>query len=842
MSLITMQLEQLTACIRRYRRRGMCRPAGRFAAGLSLGAALVMTVLPEQAAFAQNVGRISPPDHARAIAPTGLPEKNRRASSELINLQNQAQGLAVTQHDGLNLDTRGDFVLIDATATESAESLLSDLRALGLVGGTAMGNLVSGRLPVSAIGAAENLPALQFIRLAQPVRRVGSANNQGDVALRTDAARTMFGVDGSGISVGILSDSYNRLNGEAADIASGDLPSGVIVLDDSAGFSGLIDEGRAMAQLIYDIAPNAQLLFHTAFNGSADFAQGILDLAAAGADVIVDDVGYLAAPMFQDGVVAQAVDQVVGDGVVYFSSAGNTGDNSYEAPWLDSGLTYSAIGATYTSLHAFDSADPTGADSVVQEFSLGSGQRLNLTIQWDQPFASVGGAGSSSDIDAFLIDLPTGTIIAGSADANMGADAVERVVYQNNTGVTQVVGLIIGVYQGPVPGRVKWINFGSDVIPENATHSSTVFAHPNAAGAIAVGAAAYVQTPAFGQTPPLIESFSSLGGLELLFDLQGNALSTPDNRDKPDITAPDGVDTTFFSSGDFDNTGFPNFFGTSAAAPNAAAVAALQLDCNPMLTPADIRDQQTGHAIDMATSGFDNISGAGLLDGLATLSAACSCASASYDLPHQQWRMISIPCKLPANADTVELVFGDDGLGVYVTDWTLFEYNALENRYHRLALGDPLQAGRAYWIIQMGANEARTLTLPAGSTPGATNRDSSDPACQSGKGCLAIPLATIADATQWQMLGNPFAEDVMLDDMRVQTSAATNPVDCSAGNGCTLPQSETSGQLFARLFAFDGTIYQVLLAGNSLPAWQGFWANSGEEADSATPELLVPKP
>ncbi len=85
-----------------------------------------------------------------------------------------------------------------------------------------------------------------------------------------------------------------------------------------------------MAQLVHDVAPGANIAFHTAFNSELDFAEGIIDLQEAGADVIVDDVIYFAEPMFMDGMVAQAVDIVTERGVPYFSSAGNQARDSYQ--------------------------------------------------------------------------------------------------------------------------------------------------------------------------------------------------------------------------------------------------------------------------------------------------------------------------------------------------------------------------------------------------------------------------------------------------------------------------------------------------------------------------------
>ncbi|CAN0516640.1 unnamed protein product, partial [Scytosiphon promiscuus] len=42
-------------------------------------------------------------------------------------------------------------------------------------------------------------------------------------------------------------------------------------------------------------------------------------------DVIVDDIGVHDDPAFRDGVISQAVDQVVDSGNLYFSAAGNYG-------------------------------------------------------------------------------------------------------------------------------------------------------------------------------------------------------------------------------------------------------------------------------------------------------------------------------------------------------------------------------------------------------------------------------------------------------------------------------------------------------------------------------------
>ncbi len=513
-------------------------------------------------------------------------------------------------------------VLIDAAASGQTDELLADLEALGLERGSAFGRMVSGWLPVDALEQAAELGSLQLARASASLSRAGSVTSEGDPSMLSDIARLFFGTKGRRITVGTLSDSYDCLGGAAGDIATGDLPLArrITILDDSAcpvdpDDPPRSDEGRAMMQLVRDVAPRASQAFHTAFGGQCDFANGIVELAnQAGSEVIVDDVIYFAEPMFQDGIIAQAVDQVKSQGVAYFSSAGNGGRNSWDSG--NDGFVNSGIPGVFGGLrHDFNPGD--GVDDL-QSAVLGTGTTF-FAFQWDEPFFSVSGVpGSASDMDIILY-LPGGIFIGlGGFSFNIGGDAVE-VFGVTNIGPPLPVEIGLELFAGPAPRFMKYVIFdpSSDSIDdpptsfpaEYQTNSSTNYGHSNAAGAAGVGAAFWRRTPRFGDFPPRINVFSSAGGTPILFDTDG--LPVDELRAQPRFTGPDGGITTFFGNRDDFGNRDPdgtNFFGTSAAAPHVAAVAALMLEADRSLTPDEVYKILEDTAIDMddpATPGFD---------------------------------------------------------------------------------------------------------------------------------------------------------------------------------------------------------------------------------------------
>ncbi len=496
---------------------------------------------------------------------------------------------------------------------DNLAALRTQLVAKGLQDASVHSTAVSGRAPVTALADMAATPGLKFLKPTMAMARAGSVTSQGVKSLHAARARAESGVNGRGIRIGALSDSYDcapgafepgaRFTRAAQDIASNDLPRDVLVLKDLSPVPSddCSDEGRAMMQLIHDVAPGSPLAFYTAFISEADFAAGIRALADAGSQVIVDDVIYFAEPMFEDGIIAQAVDDVHDAGVAYFSSAGNDARLSYES-------RFRPVEVEGFELPQHDFATGRRNVDTLQTATASAGSVTLLSFQWDQPSLSANGKrGAQSDLDLYFYDADGNFIELCTDDpeqlvcqipgfeANVGGDAVEVPIMVNLGEEDLEVQIGIELFDGPAPNYIKYVWFDLDAgiftVDEYDTASSTLYGHANAAGAEAVGAAAWYQTEEWGSPlrpqciPACLNSFSSAGGTPIFLGKNGKRLRTPEIRLKPGVTGPDGGNTTFFFfdldfevPGTAEPDGYPNFFGTSASAPHVAAVAALILD------------------------------------------------------------------------------------------------------------------------------------------------------------------------------------------------------------------------------------------------------------------------
>jgi hypothetical protein len=568
------------------------------------------------------------------------------------------------------------LVLVDAITRGDPQQLKNALVALGLQNPTVFSNDVGGWLPITQIEAATARAELHSMRAAMPRTRAGAITSQGDFAQHSDVLRTTYPtLDGTGVIVGALSDSYNcyptyaqnhvtnyARNGftttAPTDVSSADLPSGVTVaLEASCMNYGAPtqlpfgDEGRAMLQIVHDVAPGASLAFYTAENGESGFASGIVKLQTdVHAQVIVDDVGYFDEPFFQDGVIAQAIDQVVGKGVAYFSAAGNDGVLSYDNPAPVFTQPSAAPNTGEFLLNFENTGTPPYASTLSIDIpALKPGYLLALVLQWDQPYVSgaAGSPGASSHLDLCvtgsggdqIINLNGATVTCTGPNAT-GTDPVQVIIISNpaNAAATtnpETISVSIGLADATAaPHYVKLAveaNGLDVVVHSNYAQNPTLQGHSSAATAASVGAAAFYQTPGCGVTTAALESYSARGGSPILFDNTGTRLATPVVRQKPDFVGPDGANDTFLgfkiAAGEdtstvtqcANNGSYPNFFGTSAAAPHAAAIAALMLQANSTLTPAQIYTALQSTALPMGTTTPDFNSGYGFIQADAAL-------------------------------------------------------------------------------------------------------------------------------------------------------------------------------------------------------------------------------
>jgi len=476
-----------------------------------------------------------------------------------------------TAADAYWLKDSQDRIGVRLLATEP-QKVLPALQDLGMVAISVQPGhgILQGFLPGSAVGLLDDL-ADKGLTSAEPIRRPlthsGTVLAQSDLVHQSSRLRSQLaasGLDGSGVKLAIISDSFDALGGRATDVAAGELPANVTVLGDAKG----TDEGRAMAQVIHDIAPGASLLFASGITLPESVATTIRSLAKThAADIIVDDLVFPDEPVYQPGAIAQAVTEVWEQyDVSYFTAVGNTlnGAHEWQQPQFGEARVVRPGKTVPTTLLAMEFAP----GKTFTEITVLPGETLNLSLYWDSPWDST----VLNDLDIVLIDAATSKVVAErSSDNPLTKRAVEHLTW-TNPGPVSRFRLIVRKFNKsetaePV-GRVRlmdWsVNQRANPSLAYPSPASDAVSHAGALGAIGVGAVHYWDSA----TPT---SYSADGDVVFLFDAAGNRLQSPEQRTAPLLVAADGVNTSFFGSSDIEQDGSPNFFGTSASAASAAA-------------------------------------------------------------------------------------------------------------------------------------------------------------------------------------------------------------------------------------------------------------------------------
>jgi hypothetical protein len=582
--------------------------------GYSQVAGLGLSMIPGGGAFAP-AGGTTAPSGTGPTSPAGagltLPSSGGGASAGTGTTMTVAQFINI-QSQYYVFDSQNDvLVRVRLQSRDHMEQAAADLQNnLGMTITQVFPQQYSieGYLPIAKLIQIATVTDFGAVTPAYAAMlNSGPVTSQGDATILANQFRDQTGNTGSGVTIGAISDSVNKVGGGiAASQQIGALPAaGVNVLQDGTAPTNT-DEGRGILEVAHDVAPGASLAFTSADQGPQAMAQGIVNLATqAGAKVIVDDVSFPDEPFFNDGLVAQAVNQVVNDNnVLYVTSAGNFANNAWADRFRSVNGTVGGISGTFQNFDA-------SGQKLLQQFTLQPGQTIDLAFQWDAPFLEGGSPLPQfqvpNNLAALVTDASGSRVLKSFADDNQNTgEALQRVIFTNDGSYgTNTFALAFQLVSGPAPTQLKWIRFDHNA-PAQYQGAPAIWGHAAATGALTVGAVPFnnIQNP---------EPYTSQGKATILFDVAGNRLSKPEVRNKPDLAGPDGVSTADFPfiPGLPPGT-FPVFTGTSAAAAHVAGAAAL-LHQAISATPAAIDQGLIASALDVGPTAWDPLTGAGLI-------------------------------------------------------------------------------------------------------------------------------------------------------------------------------------------------------------------------------------
>jgi hypothetical protein len=538
------------------------------------------------------------------VAASAQDRKSPKLTSSLVGVGKQAKAAgraaAIDEARTAGLSVKDDRVRVEVLTDgpDVGPAQAAVIQAGGTVE-TSTPGLVQALVPP---GALEQVASANGVQYVQPPRRVFPTGVIGEEVGASGASVWQTGgAKGAGVKIAVMDGDFK---GYRALQSSGDLPpvgSDKLVTKDfcasGGGFENGLDEGHgtAVAEIVYEMAPEATLYLVCATT-LANMASAVTYMIGEGVQIVNHSRGVFNSSR-ADGVYTSSdppylpesmITAASNKGIVWVNSAGNSATTHWSGSWQDD---------DNDSVLNFTASDEGN------NVTLGAGSTIAVSLKWDN------WPTTTQDFDLYLARLSDGVVVASSQNdqSTSGSAPIEDLTYTNTTGDNQDLFISVVRFKSTsLPSRFDIFVQGntSQLQYKNAEGSLTDFAvSPRA---MVVGAACW-------QSATTIESYSS----------QGPTINPSVTGIKPDITAHDYESSATF--GPFTScTGAAGFAGTSAAAPEVAAAAALVKGSNPTFTATQLKDFLEGRSSDQGAVGKDTVFGAGVLGLGASPKTTCS--------------------------------------------------------------------------------------------------------------------------------------------------------------------------------------------------------------------------
>ena len=427
---------------------------------------------------------------------------------------------------------------------------------------TTFRNVVYARLPLDSVKSLGSLHELHYMD-AEPVHRPMALNPNGGFGeqvgegVDASAARRLHkaGVTGKGVKVGILDwgfEGYGKL------VRAGELPkarAGRVFRPEPALEANGV-HGTGCAEIIADMAPEAELYLAAIDGREGEIIQAALWLAQQGVDIINYSGGGHHGPHNGRAILDRLVQHVVDEyGVLWVTSAGNDGASH----WTQQARDRNRNGAI----------DNVGDYPDVIALKV-TGSSFAVLVTWDDWGTDPAKPTSTQDIDAYLLRRTASRkfeLVASSQGVQNGRGIpVERIgISGARAGMVFYLALHLKRVQRAVRTHVYAMH-GVRLFPVVPAYSISIPA--TASAAVAVGAVDLQEDR--------LARYSSQG-------------PTDDRRQKPEVSAPANISSIAYAGKG------GRFHGTSAASPHVAGFAALLKQLSPQSSVPQLRQAVLSH-------------------------------------------------------------------------------------------------------------------------------------------------------------------------------------------------------------------------------------------------------